>query len=224
MFLNLSKFAKQMKEAYKNYHLDIGNINDGLLISSSHWMVWIQNQHVPNAVKSIVMLLAGTMPEPGSMFTVKKNQPEPQDRIIDDFFYQSLERKGLMFKLVITPVELHENCNIRLIQGPDRQIYGINQEYLNMIDPTAIDPDIGESEPIGPCFGEDIHNGIYWCNDFGMVRILPVASKKIEIPAVLSLLKFREDGTIDRRNTRETLQRALERTESKEDPEDEPEG
>jgi hypothetical protein len=85
-----------------------------------------------------------------------------------------------------------------MIQGPDRLVYGVNQEFLEMVDKEEIDFDAGERTPTGPCFTGDINQGIYWYNDFGMVMILPMLTKKIEIPAVLSLLKFGEDGSIDK--------------------------
>jgi hypothetical protein len=209
MFLHLGRFTKQMKEAYKNHHLDIGNIEDGLLISSGTWITWIENQYVPNAVKAAVMLLAGTLPKPGTMFRVEKRFPEPQYQIIDDYFYKYISRTGLLLKLVATPIMLTENYDIRMLQGPDRQVYGIRQDYLDMVDKEAIDFDGGESTPTGPCFTGDINQGIYWYNDFGTVMICPMATKKIEIPAVLSLLQFKEDGSIERRYFREAIEDAF---------------
>jgi hypothetical protein len=199
MFLHLGRFTKQVKDAYKSYHLDIGNINDGMLISTGYWMVWIKNQYVSNEIKAVVMLLAGTLPKPDEMFTVEKHRPDPQCKIIDDCFYRCISRDDLYMKLVVTPVLLTENYDIRMIQGLDRQIYGINQDYLDIIDKEAIDFDAGEGTPTGPCFTGDINQGIYWYNDFGIVMILPIATKKNEIPAVLSLLKFGEDGSIDKK-------------------------
>lgn len=213
MFLHLGRFTKQVKEAYKNYHLDIGNINDGLLISSGIWMVWIKNQHVSNEIKAVVMLLSGTLPKPGEMFTVEKEKADPQYKIVDEYFYRYITRTDLYAKLVITPIMLTENHDIRMIQGPDRQIYGINQEFLDMVDKGEVDLDAGEGTPTGPCFNGDIMQGIYWYNDFGVVMICPMVSKKIEIPAVLSLLEFKEDGSIGRRY-REAVSEVLNGTES----------
>jgi len=198
LFLHIGRFTKQVKEAYKNYRLDIGNINDGLLISSGHWLTWIKNQHVSNEIKAVVMLLAGTLPKPGEMFTVEKDKQDPQYKIVDDYFYRYISRTDLYLKLVVTPVMLTEMHDIRMIQGPNRQMYGIYQEFLDMVDKEEIDFDAGEGTPTGPCFTGDINQGIYWYNDFGMVMILPILTKKIEIPAVLSLLKFGEDGKIDK--------------------------
>lgn len=57
MFLHLGNFTKQMKVAYKNGRLDIGMLNNGLFISSGHWIVWIEEKHVPNKIKAMIMEL-----------------------------------------------------------------------------------------------------------------------------------------------------------------------
>jgi hypothetical protein len=198
-----------MKEAWKDHYLDIGNIHDGLLISSGFWVVWIENRHVSNEIKAAVMLLSGTLPKPDEMFRVEKDKADPQYRIVDDLLYQYISRGDLYSKLIITPVLLTENHDIRMIQGPNRQIYGINQEFLDMIDPGEVDFDAGESTPTGPCFGRDINSGIYWYNDFGIVMILPIKTKKTEIPAVLSLLEFKEDGSIGKGYLRDAVGEVL---------------
>lgn len=209
MFLHTGRFVKQMKEAWKNHYLDIGNINDGLLISSGLWIVWIGNHHVSNKIKAAVMLLSGTLPKPGELFRVEKDKADPQYRIIDDFYLKYISRSDLYLKLIVTPILLTENYDIRMVQGPDRQVYGIKQEYLDMVDKEAIDFDAGESTPTGPCLGGNVNNGIYWYNDFGIVMICPVRTKKIEIPAVLSLLQFKEDGSIEKRYFREAIEQVL---------------
>lgn len=210
MFLHLGRFTKQVKEAFKSYCLDIGNINDGLLIYSGFWLVWIKNQYVSNEIKAVVMLLSGTLPKPGEMYTVEKDNEDPQYKIIDDSFYRLITRNDLHNKLIITPIQLTENYDIRLIQGPDRRIHGIRQEFLDMIDKEVVDFDGGEGIPTGPCFGRTITQGVYWYNNFGIVVILPIATKKVEIPAVLSLLQFKEDGSIEKRYLREAFGEAFE--------------
>jgi hypothetical protein len=105
---------------------------------------------------------------------------------------------------------LTENYNLRMIQAPDRQVYGINQDFLDIIDKESIDFDRGESSPTGPCFSGYISNGVYWYNDFGIVMIFPIKSKKTEIPKVLSLLEFKEDGSIDERDFRKLFKQVLE--------------
>jgi hypothetical protein len=221
MFLNLQKFTKQAKEAYKHSFLDIGNINDGLLISSGFWVVWIAEDRIPNEIKAVVMLLAGKMPEPGKMFRVEKDRPDFQYKIVDTYFLKFLLKRDLYFKLIKTPILLTENHDIRLLQGPDRQVFGINQDYLDMIDLDEIDFNGGEHAPTGPCFGSDINRGIYWYNDFGTVMILPMVTKKIEIPAVLSFLQFKEDGSIERKYFGEAIREALRETD--ESPQEEQE-
>ena len=212
MFLHLSNLKKQMKKAYTDGKLDIGNINDGLLISNGHFMIWIDNNYISNTVKSLVVLFAGIMPKKNELFTVSKHEKDPQYKL-SDTYNKALFRGNLMDKLITIPITLNENYEIKLMQGPDRVIYGVNLEYLTLVDIEACDFDAGENAPTGPCFSGDITDGIYWYNGIGTVMIMPLKPKKFEIPEILSLLKFNQDGSISGEVLENFHARLMEKTE-----------
>jgi hypothetical protein len=202
MFLHLGNFTKQMKAAYKNGKLDIGMLNNGLFLSSGHWLAWIEEKRVPNKIKAMIMELAGTMPEHKQLFTVSKEYPNPQMKIFDDAYKLMLFRQAdAVNKLIVTPLELFEHNPITLLQNLQGRAYGIRSDWFGMIDSQAIDYDAGEGMPTGPCYGLTINQGIYWYNDFGTVVVMgtPVSPKKQALMDILEFVQFKEDGSVEKK-------------------------
>ena len=193
MFLSIQKLVKLMKESYKSGRLQVGNVNDGLLIGSGWWLVWINNQHVCNKIKGTIVEFAGQMPNPGEMFAVSKSEPELQYEMSEKLVDMIGFARDAKRKLTITPVMLTEVADIRILQALNGDIYGIKQEQLDMVDPGAVDVNI-ESMPTGPCFYGDECRSIYWYNDYGTVVILPSKIKNMAIAEALKVVEFAELG------------------------------
>jgi hypothetical protein len=193
MFIKINEFTKQMKNAYKGAGLKIGKINDGLVIYSGHWLVWIDEKHVPNKIKAAVVELMGKLPDSKVIYDISKERPEPQVCMSNGIEKILNKRKDKGSKLIETPVILTESSDVRLYQNDNGMICALREEYKNMVDPMAIDYDTGESMPIGPCYSESFGSGLYWYNDFGFVLIMPVNIKNSAVVEALIHIDFGDE-------------------------------
>ncbi|HWQ29475.1 MAG TPA: hypothetical protein VN549_00680 [Negativicutes bacterium] len=191
MFLDIPKFTGILKSAYKNSGLTIGYLNEGLVVSSGYWIIWLRAENIPNKIKALVVELCGFIPESQMMFYISKDNPNPQykietaDRIqdmIEDF-------RDADKKLHITPVVLLEGFDVRLLQTPTRVLVGMNEAYFGIIDPSNVDYG-QESMPTGPCFREAPETGIYWHNENCIVIVFPAKVRNTEVAEALQKVDF----------------------------------
>lgn len=193
MFLNLQRFTRLMKEAYKT-KLIIGNLSGGTLITSGYWAVWLDNEHIPNKVKAAIMELAGELPVEGTVFEISKGMIEPQ-LVMDATYIKRLfiDVEEVDLKLVVTPVVLHNTREMRLLQSTQtKELVALNEEFYLMIDKTAINYDI-EGEPTGPCC-ISTSSSIHWYNSICMVLIFPILMKDNAILENLRTVNFEDEG------------------------------
>jgi hypothetical protein len=193
MFISSKVLPKLMKNAYK-VKLKIGNMNDGIIIISAEWMVWLDEQYISNKIKAAIMELLGTIPKSGEAFSVWKDAKEPQREIIDDIvknLFESIEDADQ--KLTITPITLNTWGQFRLMQTDNelKSIVQLNEGLLDLIDKSEINLDV-EGDPTGPCFVGDPYKGIYWYNDTCKLWILPVKYKTNILFDALSEVNFDE--------------------------------
>lgn len=193
MFLDLNKTIKIIKQAYRT-RLQIGNLEGNTIISSGYWAISIDNEKVPNKIKAIIMELAGELPRPGMLFEVNKSYPNPQILIDENTIVDILDNvKIANFKVYMTSLSV--NNNMRLFQTQivgGTMMQGISEDYLSIIDKTAIDYEI-EGEPTGPCTITN-HGGVYWYNSTGTVVIYPIKLKESPIfDALLGVDFSKED-------------------------------
>jgi hypothetical protein len=192
MFLNISKTSKLIKDAYKT-KLGIGNIQDGIIISSGLWTIWIENEHVPNKIKAVIMELAGEMPDENVVFEVNKEAPEPQ--VTEPEIYKSVlsSVEKARHKMIVTPVVLKQHREFRLLQNDEynfeKAIVGLPEDQYMIIDKTVVDLDV-EGEPTGPCNKGNHESPIYWHNSICTVIFMPVNLKQSELITALSNINF----------------------------------
>lgn len=191
MFLDISKFTGMMKQAYKNSGLTIGYLNEGIVITSGYWVVWLRDEQMPNKIKAMIVELCGFVPDQQMMFYISKDNPNPQykiettDKVLDMLeSYRDAENK-----LHITPVLLLEGIDVRLLQTSTRDLVGVNEAYFGIIDPTNVDYG-QESMPTGPCFKSSPNSGIYWHNENCIVILLPARIKGDNIAEALRVVNF----------------------------------
>ncbi len=191
MFLDMSKFTSILKTAYKNSGLTIGYLNDGIVLSSGYWLIWLRDEQIPNKIKAQIVELCGFVPERQMMFYISKDNPNPQYKIetADNYLDMIENFRDADKKLQITPVLLLEGFNIRLLQAPTKVSVGMNESYFSIIDPSNVDYG-QESMPTGPCYRESPESGIYWHNENCIVIIFPAKIRNSEVAVALQRVDF----------------------------------
>lgn len=168
MFINSTQLKKLMKRDYKDVKLTIGNVDGGYSIMGSTWMVHIAHDGMPNIVKSLIIELAGILPGKGEIFSISKQNPDPQYEIDTGEGrsvhvvqrYQGAGRPAFRTRV-------YEECYEELYGLIQSNISGsichIRKELLDLIDLEAINYDI-EDLPGNPCYAAEMSNGLIWHN------------------------------------------------------------
>lgn len=70
MFINLKVLKRSMKEAYKQEHLTIGNVNESLVISTGNMTVQVFPGHATNEYKALIVEYLGALPGRNEVYSV----------------------------------------------------------------------------------------------------------------------------------------------------------
>lgn len=194
MFLNTNRFSKLTKEAYK-FRLMIAEIENHTVISSSKWLVSIENEFVPNKVKALIMELAGCLPEPNKVYKIDKSLNAPED-VTNQYLIpmtQLIENADKAdIKFIPTPIINDKYPPIRLLQNAKTaQIVAVPEDYYQMVDKNCINYEI-EGEPTGPCSTADNKAPFYWYNSIGLIIIAPAKFADTGISEALATVDFNE--------------------------------
>lgn len=165
MFINISLLKKFMVNAYKGAGIRIGHKDDGYIIVTSTWGLWLEEENTPNKVKALIMELAGTLPQEDTIFIVSKEKPIPQLEF--DFnatFHINQFYRNAASPVTVTNVMLDKKHGIyRLFQiNSTKDFMFMNQMYLDLIDLGEMDTNV-ENTPAGPCTNQS-GNIFYWGN------------------------------------------------------------
>lgn len=172
MFLRITPMKKLLKEAYKQNRLLIvhnvsGCIPDGYLISNrSSWVVWVENNCMTKEFLAALIELVGTLPAAGTLYVEGK---DGKITVEDDV---SLEgAAGNLYEKFIFPIRdekyelfyktnlilVQSLANARVLQSDTGEITLINNFVTTLVNPAAIDDEIGEFECIGPARIKETH-------------------------------------------------------------------
>ena len=70
MFINLKVLKRSMKEAYKQEHLTIGNVNESLVISTGNMTVQVFPGYATNEYKALIVEYLGALPGRNEVYSV----------------------------------------------------------------------------------------------------------------------------------------------------------
>lgn len=165
MFISTSNLKKLMNIAYKGPGIRIGHKDEGYIILGSTWGVWIDEYHIPNKVKALIMELAGTLPNEDSIFIVSKANPIPQyefDFNSNYFYLNRLQTKAKVPVFVTNILYDNNYKTYRLVQnGKSMQLTMIDIILYDLIDLTEMDIEV-ENTPSGP--STEFNDSYYWRN------------------------------------------------------------
>lgn len=165
MFINMSQLKKFMTNAYKGSGIRLGHKEEGYIIITPTWGLWLDEEYIPNKVKAIIMELAGVLPQEDTIFIVSKEKPIPQLEFDfkDDLHINQSYRKAT-HPVTVTNVLLDKRHGIyHLLQiNSNKEFVLMNQTYMDLIDLGEMDTDV-ENTPAGPCTGES-GRIFYWGN------------------------------------------------------------
>jgi hypothetical protein len=195
MFINSSHLKKLMTAAYKAGGIRIGYIDEGYVIFGGKWGVWLDVNFIPNKVKAVIMELAGTLPEEGTLFSVSKERPIPQlEMDIHNYTHINILQREAKYPVTVTDVLLDKKHSLySLLQvNADKRLILMDMNLMNLIDFSEIDYD-QESLPAGPCTG--VSQGMYfWRNATTTLLLLGDAAKTDNtLIAVLSAIDFEQE-------------------------------
>lgn len=194
MFLNINKFSKLAKEAYK-FQLMIADIGDHTVVASQHWLVSIENEFVPNKIKALIMELSGCLPKTDKVLKISKELDAPED--VTDRYLRKMTRliEGAIsadVKFSITPIINDKYSPIRLLQNAKTsEIVAVPENQFQMVDKNCINYEI-EGEPTGPCSTGENKTPFYWYNSIGLIVILPAILGDTALLQALATVDFTE--------------------------------
>lgn len=163
MFLNTNILCRLMKQAYKEGGLVVARSEERLYLAGLYWRMDCKPEFVPNKVKGLIIELCGELPDKGERFNATKdgNQMEGglelQITVRGDAYESTDAFEITDFLLMNTGVAQ------RILQSiSGKGLYLLNNVFVCIIDPGAIDADRGETSPGNPIAME---NGAFWQNN-----------------------------------------------------------
>lgn len=202
MFLNKTVFKKWIKEAYNSGILVVGRVFDGLVLAGSHWIVWADEEHVPNWVKAAVIEHVGHLPSEGTMIQYGKGE---LDQYVDADDWMNLPKQFLEAKqsYTVTPIVYQGGYfSYRAIQNKDNlKLLALPEPLYGVIDFSNLERSGGdpnrkpESRPAGPAAQAHMPEMLYWKNEQSALalRIMGPSEKLFDdVVARLSDIDFWE--------------------------------
>lgn len=175
MFFKQSVLKRLLKDAYKGAGLTVGHAAEsetgdpeGYYISSGWWIMWFTVGEMPKEAKAAIIELCGDLPEPGEVFKAIKDMGNQYEIEQKEIFNLPKAFNECKCHFRITKLLGQQGDKIiRFIQedGRTKHVTAISEIFIDLIDPTAIDYDGGEYEPIGPVTACPTSPFMYWGNN-----------------------------------------------------------
>ncbi|MCM1112167.1 MAG: hypothetical protein NC399_02815 [Muribaculum sp.] len=173
MFFKQTVLKRLFKDAYKVFGLTVGHTAEsethpeGYYVSSGWWVMWFHAGKMAKEAKAAIIELCGDLPAESEVFTAFKdggNQYEIEQKEIVNL-PEAFQKCNCHFH-VTKLLRQQGSKMIRFLQEPATlHVVAINEIFMDLIDPDAIDAEAGEIEPIGPVTTCPTAPFMYWGNN-----------------------------------------------------------
>lgn len=202
MFFKKAVFKRLVKNAYKGGGLTVVHdqrtdkegeiIRDGYCIGGGYWIIWVDTEYITKEAKAAIIELCGELPDPGEAFTAYKESGN-QYRVAktEIFDLPEIYKKARVSFKISNLILKDKSTSQRLLQADDgtNHIVAINEIFMDLIEPDAVDYDNGEREPDGPFAECAMSKYVLWGNE---VCYLLACIRKTEEPEVVDYLEYLE--------------------------------
>ena len=168
MFFRQNILEKLIKEAYKGGGLHISHTlsdtDEPIYVIGGSWrVIWVGVEWLTKETKAAIIKLCGDLPRMGEAYRDVKDYPlqgEIENRYENALKgYMKANEDVMKTKLIV----LYHNV-LSVLQTPAGKIYLVDKTGMDLVDPTAIEREEGETEPAGPFLSQD-KEAIYWRNN-----------------------------------------------------------
>lgn len=165
MFLRITPMKKLLKEAYKQNRLLLVHnrkeyIPEGYMISNrSNWIVWVEEGCMAKEFLAALIELVGILPAAGEFYIDGKDGKITEEDneslagtdeiMFKNFIFPVMEGKYELFNYTNLILE-QSTANARVLQSDTGETTLINNFVTTLVNPHAIDDEIGEWGCIGP--------------------------------------------------------------------------
>lgn len=165
MFLNKTIFKKWIKDAYNHGGLKVGRNYEGLVLSGSYWVVWINKNEIPNWVKAAIIEFVGTLPEDYEMFLAKKDEAIQTEIAENNYFDLPNRFMEARVPFDVAPIVYGTKWSeYRFLQcRQTKQMIALPEHLYSVIDMSNLDGD--ENRPMGPCSISNSGDFLIWKNE-----------------------------------------------------------
>lgn len=195
MFLNKTQFKKWIKNAFNRGGLIVGRIYDGLVISGNSWVVWVDENYIPNWIKAAVVEHVGEMPADGYVIRAQKDESIQYEVSENEYFDLPERFIDAKHPFTVTPVIYTTRWSeYRLMQNRETgEVVPLLSEFYNVIDYKELE---GESRPTGPSAASREGSVFIWKNEISALAVCRTdfSEKSVKLLEVLKEIDFEKEG------------------------------
>lgn len=167
MFLNTTILKRLMKDAWKGAGLTVGKEGEEVFLFGGYWIVRVKEDFIPNAIKGLIVELAGELPEDGTIFKTIKDCGNQYELPENSTYNITEAAKNTNCAFAKTNIFMQQGTALcRVLQNVNsNKTVLINNMLVEIVDPSLIDEPNGETEVIGPTAATPDSYAIYWHNN-----------------------------------------------------------
>ena len=167
MIWKLNKFKNLIKMAYNGTGLTVGKNGKDYILATHVWMMMFREEAFAKEYKAAVIEYTGELPEAGEVFLAKKGEANQYElREVNDWIREKYVTVHKMKEVcTVTPVFILHKGTVCRVLARGEQTELITYEYLDAIEPGAVDQEVGETPVVGPMQKEEDMGVVYFSSN-----------------------------------------------------------